>query len=72
MDWGSTEVGLRWKRRFLRGARVRVPSEKMSLGMGRSPCSKGSRRGRRRSGGVADDVDEVEGSTLSSSLIADE
>lgn len=34
------------------GARVwvRVPSEKTSLGIGRRPCSNGSRRGRRRIG----------------------
>lgn len=43
------------------GVRVRVPSVKMSLGMGRRPCSKGSRRGRRRRGGEAEVEVEVEG-----------
>lgn len=44
----------RWRSLFLREARVRVPSEKMSLEMGRRPCSKSSRRGWRRGEGAAE------------------
>lgn len=52
----------------LREARVRVPSEKMSLGMGRRPCSKVSRRGRRRRWRGAEEVEEGCGSGGSASM----
>lgn len=35
-----------WRSLCLKVVRVWVGSEKMSLGMGKRPCSKGSRRGR--------------------------
>lgn len=63
--WAST----RWekldeKSLSRRGIRVRVPSVNTSLGIGRRPCSNGSRRGRRRRG---EDDDDDGGSGLSSS-----
>lgn len=41
----------------LRDNRVVAPSEKISLGMGRRPCSKGSRLGCKNVAGEEDDVD---------------
>lgn len=53
----------------LRGPRVWVPSEKMSLGMGMRPCSNGSLRGCIYAVVLVDEVEGLEGSMESDMAI---
>ena len=57
----------RWTSFSLREARVWVPSVKMILGMGMSPCSNGSLRGCTY---AVDEVEGVDGSVVSVMAVA--